>query len=156
MAKIIIKECGRLLDGEYDLDVGTFTNRELHTIKKVAGVRVGEFEDAMLALDNDLVLAFALIALRRSGKTVSDEMLWDFNAGAITLDLSDEEEPVEDDALPPAAEPPAQPNASGNESSSETRTDSSGSGLRSVSAVPPETNPPSTGRPDLATGAGSA
>ena len=46
-----------------------FTNRELHLIKQIAGVRAGELFDAMEVGDNDLVVALAHIAVKRAGRT---------------------------------------------------------------------------------------
>ena len=96
------------LDGEYPLDITSFTNRELHLIKQESGVRAGEIEEAFGAGDNDLIVVIALIVLQREGKGQAAQIkdaLWDAEAGAITFDFSDLEE--EEDALPPADEPPA-------------------------------------------------
>ncbi len=69
-----------------------FTNRELHLIKQVAGVRGGEMFDAIESGDNDVLVALAHIAVRRKGRNrpTLDE-LWDMAAGAITVQVPDGE-----------------------------------------------------------------
>lgn len=84
-------------DGEYDLDVSYFTNRELNIIKRLSGVRAGELDEAFGAGDNDLIVALAVIALRRAGKTAAEDAIWDAPSGKITF-VADE---VEADADPP-------------------------------------------------------
>ena len=104
MAKVVI-ESDDLLAGSYELDLAAgFTHRELHLIKVETGLRAGDLEDAITNADTDLLVALALIALRRAGKPFPAEMLWDMEAGKITLDVSDEE----GDALTPAETPPGQ------------------------------------------------
>lgn len=107
MAKIIISESGnKALDGEYPLDAHPFTNREWHVIKEISKVRPGEFNEAVLAADNDLVLACAQVALQRAGKHVPMDVLWELEGGLIVLDLRpDNEEEQEGDAGPPEPSP---------------------------------------------------
>jgi hypothetical protein len=88
-------------DGEYEFDDSSFTNRELHTIKQISGVRPGEFLEAGAALDNDLVVALTIIALRRAGHTVNEDAIWDAEVGRITF---------ADSAAAGDAGPPPQPN----------------------------------------------
>jgi len=88
----------KLLEREYEL-VPPFTNRELHIVKQVAGVRAGEVWDAMEAGDNDVLVALAHIAVRRTGAPrPSLDELWDLPAGGIELA---EPEAVEDPTTPP-------------------------------------------------------
>ncbi len=47
MAKLKIDTNIPALDGEFELDTSYFTNRELHMIKKLSGLRAGEFEEAV-------------------------------------------------------------------------------------------------------------
>jgi hypothetical protein len=92
-------------DGEYELDMN-FTNRDLHTIKQVAGVRAGDLNDALEHQDLDLVVALAVNVLRRAGKPIDMDVLWDSEAGKITLAAD------EADAVPPPQqknEPDAKP-----------------------------------------------
>jgi hypothetical protein len=91
-------------DGEYDLDISKFTGDELHTIKQIAGVRGGELSEALQAGDYDLVIAFAVIVLRRAGKTVDPKEISAAEVGAITVDLQTGQE-VE--ARPPGSAPPS-------------------------------------------------
>ena len=80
-------------DGTHEFeDFTSFTNRELHRIKKQTGIRVGEFAEALEAGDNDLLVALATVILERTGIKVDDDILWDADAGAITMDFSVEAE----------------------------------------------------------------
>ncbi len=98
MAKLIIEQVPGA-DGEYsfDFDERGFTNGELHLIKTQTGVRAGEIEDAFSAGDNDLMVALALIVLKRNAKLIPAEALWDAPAGCLTFEMPD----AEDDAVPP-------------------------------------------------------
>lgn len=90
------------LDGEYDLDISTFTNGELRTIKQLSGVRAGELKEALLAGDNDVFVAFTVIVLQRAGKTVDPQQLWEADAGQITIVPDTAEvEPRPPDSPPP-------------------------------------------------------
>lgn len=122
------------LDGEYELDVNRFTNLELHIIKQEAGVRAGEIEEAWTAKDNDVIVAFVLIALRRAGKgevAALRDSVWEADTGSIKLDLTREEREQQeaDEKIPPASEPEAH-------SENETSLDPSGSGSPTDSAQP--------------------
>lgn len=107
MAKIRIRGGG--FDEELYLDAGSFTNRELHLIKKETGVRAGELEEAFQAGDSDLLVALAYIALQRAGRDVPIDVLWELEAGAIDPDLSEEEA----DADPPQSRPDSDASVSG-------------------------------------------
>ncbi len=106
-------------DGTYEFSLDGFTNRELHRIKKLTGLRAGEFEDAFGALDNDMVVALAVVILERSGVTVRDDILWDAEAGGIRLEF---EGVVEDG--PPA--PGASQTSSGDASSASSESQENG------------------------------
>src|SRR5262245_20994145 len=84
------------LDGEYDLSTD-FINRDFRTIKQMAGLRPTELEEAFQKRDTDLVVALAAIALRRAGKLLAEDQLWDSQLGSIRL-IGDEEE---EEAGPP-------------------------------------------------------
>lgn len=115
MTKVRISGVSPSLDGEYDLDIGNLTNRDLHVIKKVSGVRGAELEDAFEAGDNDLLVALGAIAVCKSGKLpykqaeLVAEAIMDAPAGS-SLDIiaEDEDEEPEGDASPPdEPSPPA-------------------------------------------------
>lgn len=89
------------IKGTYPLDL-VFTHRDFSLIKRVAGVRANEVMDALNAGDLDIVVAVAMIALRRSTVPFHEDDLWDAPAGSITLEIE------EDDAVPPAQEPPSE------------------------------------------------
>lgn len=95
-------------DGEYPLDLSYFTNRELHLIKELSGVRAGELEEAFEAGDNDLMVALAAIAVtRKRGSKPNLDALWDAPAAKLTLNADADEEGAEgdDESLPPQTEP---------------------------------------------------
>jgi hypothetical protein len=107
-------------DGDYEIDMN-MTNRDLHTIKQVAGVRAGDLNDALEHRDLDLVVALAVNALRRAGKPIDMDVLWDSEAGRILL-VGDEA-----DAVPP---PPAsgEPSAKQSEPTGSSGTSGNGTG----------------------------
>jgi hypothetical protein len=100
MSSIKITGIGRAYDGEYPFDGTYFTNKELHTIKRMSGVRAGEIPAALEAGDNDLVVALTMIALERNGKVVHEDVLWNAKVGCIEAMLGEAEDEA-DDADPP-------------------------------------------------------
>lgn len=128
--------------GDYPIDFD-FSNRELHTIKQISGVRAGEIVEAGLKGDNDLVIALTMIALRRTGQVVNEDLIWDAKAGKITF-VADEADAV----------PPPQQSSDDSEKPSEP-TGSSGTSGRNGGDSHPESDPSSIGIPDSATGATS-
>lgn len=128
---------GTAWDGTYELDLDTLKGRELHLVKKVSGVRLGEMESALLADDYDLYVAFSAIVVVRSGKVAKEgahlvaESLMEQEAGAITATWTAD---AEDDAGPPEVTL----DANGKPESSSTPSDES-------SDVTPETNLASIG-----------
>lgn len=124
-------------DGEYDFNPAEgFTNREWHIIKLISGVRQGEFDEALEAEDNDLVVAIGTIVLKRYGKEVDQDTLWDTKSGTITMELDEEEA----DADPPPLEPDTRTSSSPESSG---RTSENGSGN-------PDNDPSRIGSPDSA------
>lgn len=114
-------------DGDYEIDLGgEFTNKELHTIKKVSGVRVLELQDAGDSGDNDLVVAFAVIALERAGYKVDVDVLWNAPVGKITF--------IEEAEESPPAETPEQ-SGSGNENPPSSGESSKADGDRQASVL---------------------
>lgn len=126
MEKIIIKEVPPY-DGEYELDIGSLKNRDWSTIKRLSGVRPLELVNALKASDADVIVAFAVIALQRSGKFpyIDEDVLWDAESGEIRLVLGDEGA----DASPPDLTHAGAPDspASESESAASSGRDSSGS-----------------------------
>lgn len=94
--RVTIEEVHPGLDGEYPLDIDTLTNREYHEIKRVSGVRAGELNESLFAGDLDVVVALALIAMKRNGKDnpEAEAVLMDGEGGRVRL-LPD------GDAVPP-------------------------------------------------------
>ena len=128
MARIKIEQI-HPYDGEYDLDLSYFTMRELHTIKRVAGVRAGELDDAINSGDSDVVVALTVIALERAGKNgVNVDLIWDAPMGRVSL-IAGDEEPVEDDAVPPPTVPPASGGVSSSPGSESPASDPSPTGI---------------------------
>ena len=121
-------------DGEYETNLinQPLTGDEWHLIKKISGVRPGDLDEAVRAIDYDLIVAFGMILLRRNGKKIPVEMLMAAPAGNIILDFG------EDDAGPPeVSETPS----SRNEESASSGKPSNGTGDH------PETTPAPTGSP---------
>jgi hypothetical protein len=79
-------------DGEYPINVQSFTMRELQIIKRMSGVRAGELPDAFNAGDSDVILAICVIAVRRNGRDWEsfEKIAWDVDFDAITF-IADEE-----------------------------------------------------------------
>jgi hypothetical protein len=113
-------------DGVYTLEIETFNGREWHLIKDVAGVRMGEFDDAIAAADYDLIVAFATIAIVRDGKVKKDqarrlaEELMELDTGSIEVALVAEVEPDGPPSLTPSESPTPLGVSESSESSSET------------------------------------
>ena len=120
-------------DGTYEMsdDIG-WTNRELHIIKRISGVRAGEIVEALQAGDNDVIVAIAVIAVRQSGKDwqAFETVVWESESGSIIV--PDKED---DDAVPSIPSPP--PADSGG---SEAKPESSGLGSSGDGDDLPETN----------------
>lgn len=141
--KLTIQRAGQVAPSEYPFPTD-WTYREKHVVKHVTGLREGEIFEAMQAGDADVSLAFAIVALCRTGEIDAKnlkqaEMLMD-ELEQVELDLE------EDEAVPPAVEePPATdapervavdepPTSSDGSSSSTTLEESGAPNLRSVSA----------------------
>lgn len=125
-------------DGDYQIDASFFTNRELHKIKQLSGVRAGELQEALNAGDSDVIVAVAVIAMQRNGKAVNEDAIWDAPAGGIAF--------VGGDAADPPAPAPSKLPAE----------DSALSGPPSnSSSAPPESDPSPTGSRHSDTGAAS-
>ena len=148
MLQIKIEEVAPF-DGTYDLDLTRFNGRELHLIKEISGVRLGEIQEALNANDFDVIVALAAIALTRDGRVTKDmslraaRELLEADFGKLSLIDPDAKKPDEDAAVPPTVPP------TGGEESFE----SSSPGSSSTSDDPPETTPPSTGPAGSPTGA---
>lgn len=143
MARIVLSGVPPF-DGEHDFDVAReYNGHELHLIKQVAGVRLGEIEDAAKAGDYDLFVSFAVITLWRSGKIKKQDipevtdMLLAATTSSITFDFG------EADALPPAETSPSKPASSDeHEPNKKTSSDS----LSPTGDDPPATIPTSIGQ----------
>lgn len=87
MAKLTIE--GVLpYDGEYEVDLADFTNRELHLIREFSGLRPPEILDGIDYRDSALMVAIANIALARDGHdSIESALLWDASFTKIKLDL---------------------------------------------------------------------
>ena len=94
------------LDGEYELDTDNrpFNGNELHEIKRISGVRAGELGEALGAVDYDVIMAFAAIALNRAGKTFNLTDLMDAPIGRVVFKpgTEPEEDEEQDGQSPPA------------------------------------------------------
>lgn len=123
-------------DGRYEIDAEYFTNRELHQIKQISGIRAGELGEAIDAGDSDLLVALAVVALARHGKTVPVDVLWDANAGRIAIEaVIDEAALAEVAALPPESGGDAMSDAA--KTNADSGNGSSGSGASPASLPSP-------------------
>lgn len=149
--RLIINGLGKQFDGEYEFSLAemlvmgttqTMTNGELHTIKRIAGVRAGEIEDALSAGDNDVLLALGLIILARHGKRLPEHLMWDAPAGSgITIVPDEGEDSEEGDASPPELSPTKNESTEQNET---LETNGGPSSNPSPDSLPPS-DPPPTG-----------
>ena len=109
MSKLTLEGVHPALDGTYDFDETYFTNWELHAIKQLTGITAGRLEQAFADLDNDIIVALAMVALMRDGKVTSQtpwsseqvHALWRAPTGKISLDFGEG-----DDADPPTVSAP--------------------------------------------------
>jgi hypothetical protein len=128
-------------DGRYEADLTYFTNIELHRIKQMTNLRIGEFDDAFKSGDNDILVAFGVVALERLGKEGAEQALWNAKAGSINFDFTTEEAAAKEDPPLPALETgkDALPQESG------AGNGTTGAGGRPSFDALPETPPPSIG-----------
>lgn len=71
----------------------SYTYREMGLIKRLSGLRSGEITDALRAGDTDLIVALAIIAMRREGSDVSEDEMLDMDVSAIDFDPGEAETP---------------------------------------------------------------
>ena len=94
-------------EGEYDFALGAFTTGDLRLIKRVAGVRVNELDEAFKAGDIEVVIAVAIIALKHAGhpfwerfeEAIEDVTLETLSLTVIAGDEGDDEKdpPIQTD-----------------------------------------------------------
>lgn len=114
-------------DGDYPFDIVRMvlspgdpefmTYREWHTVKTMSGVRAGEIMDALDAGDTSLNLALVAVILRRAGRAVDENDLWDAPGSTeirVRVDWAARQTKA-DDAVPPTSRPHAE-DASGRQS----------------------------------------
>lgn len=154
MAESVIRIAGvhPTIDGDYPIDLGGFSNRDFHDIKRIANVRSQELQEAFAKGDTDMFVAFAVIALRHAGKPVSEDVLWDAPVASLVLVVGDEEEAEE---LPPASPLPSViENEPGGGGEPRSESETSGFGSRS-DADEPAIDQNGTGTPHSDIGATS-
>jgi hypothetical protein len=90
--------------GSYTVDLNQLTNRDYHDIKRLAGCTPPEIEAALERGDMDMMVAFTIIALRKSGQfpQVDEDAVWDATAEKFDLDAAEDEAGVAD---PPTTTP---------------------------------------------------
>ena len=86
-------------DGEYEFD-GSLKNRELHRIKKITGIRAGELGEALVSGDTDILVALAVVAIERTGKTVDVDDFWNAEVGSIDYVSEEDEASPPDESSP--------------------------------------------------------
>lgn len=131
-------------NGIYEHDTGRlYDGDELHLIKKIAGVRLGEIEEAAESGDYDLVIAIAVIALIRSERIRlrdADKAAAVLRASSFGSILFEEEDESEVDEEVPLDQPQTTPII---ESESSTSSSDSSNGTGAL----PENIPPPIGIP---------
>jgi hypothetical protein len=109
VAKIFVDE------KEYPFpELDTITFREARTIKKLTGLRLGEYEDAFEVVDADLMVALAAVALTREDRGADVDSLFELGIDKIRFDFT--EEGID---LPPPVEPSPENGASAGDGSSD-------------------------------------
>ena len=149
-ALVVIAEVHPALDGEYEIDM-TFTNFQLHAIKRATGLTAGELGEAYERRDADLIVGLALAVLMREGKITSRqpwnspeiEVLWNAPVGALYL----KEEGVEADTEEADAGPPEMGASEPDSPSAENATNGSSGESSEPLSVLPESVPSLTGEP---------
>jgi hypothetical protein len=125
MAKIKLEGVAPHYDGEYQLDLSYFTNREFQRMKELSGIRPAELMEAVLYRDAGVIVAVAEIALRRDGhEGIETALLWDAPAGKIVLDFTSDEPEGDDEPSPSVA--PEDSSSDDVESSPSEKSESSG------------------------------
>ena len=78
--------------GSYTVDLNALTNRDYHDIKRLADCTPPEIEAALERGDMDMMVAFTIIALRKSGQfpQVDEDAVWDATAEKFELDADAE------------------------------------------------------------------
>ncbi len=108
-------------EGRYEFEDWRLTQRELHEIKLLSGVRAAELIEALYAGDRAACLGLAIVILDRHDKVVTAEDLWDSKVDEIVIDFTMTKADDADPPTQPAAE--GDPNEIGSSSG-----DGSGSG----------------------------
>jgi hypothetical protein len=146
MSDQIVIDGTDIYDGNHDFDPTYFTLGEMHTIKRLSGLRRAELQDALANDDTDLWVAFAVIALQRKmaaqGRpgVIDEDVFW--NAKSVTITFQEAARVEEEaDAGPPATGEPS--------SASDDSTGTSGSDSP-AGLVNPENGRPPTGTPSWA------
>lgn len=92
-------------DGRYEFPDFRFTQRELHRIKLLSGIRAGELIEALDANDTAAMVGVAVVVLARDGKVVDPDDLWDTPVGSLGLEIVADPDEEGDDAGPPTMPP---------------------------------------------------
>lgn len=87
--QIIVSNLAPHVDGTYELDWTQLTNRELAEVKRISGIRPTEMLDALLASDAAFACAMAIIAARRHGKLIPEDVILDSVGGNIKFDFTE-------------------------------------------------------------------
>lgn len=97
--KIKLEGFGAPIDGVVEFD-GQLTAAEVHEIKKITGLRPGEYVEAAVLGDPDIWIGYAVVGLAQNGVQVNPELLRQTRGGKI--------EPVPDEEAE-EPDPPAKP-----------------------------------------------
>lgn len=146
MDKFIVNDMIPSFAGVYPIELGGWTMRELNIIKRISGYRGGELAEGFAAGDTDLLLAVAVIAVRRNNRDweTFEKIAWDVDADFLTFENGDVKEAADE------PDPLSENGSNGNEP-----------GPTALSGLPspddgensPETNLQATGDPRSVIGA---
>lgn len=75
------------LDGDYQLDMEKFKNKDHRTIKQQSGLRVLEYQEAMENGDVGFIVSVAGLVLEKDGKRFTYEQLWDADDNCLSWHL---------------------------------------------------------------------
>ena len=101
-------------DGSYEFESFAFTNRELHKIKLLSGIRAGELIEALDANDTAAYVGVAVVVLERHDVRLDPDDLWNAPVGSVRIDLGDVGDPPTTPAV--EGEPSERTTSSGSDS----------------------------------------
>jgi len=135
-ASFTVSGFGRRIDGDYELDITDMTNYDWHVIKEVASVTMANFNEALLAGDQEVLYAMVAVCLIRAGvgnfqqvAAKPSGLIWQAKPGQLMWNIGE----VDDDA-----DPLSQTSSESGESGTVSGKKTSSSKASSTGSVPTE------------------